>query len=53
MLDSTFRTWERYGIPGLGTVVLIDPDGNTVEGDESTLQAMLNMAYPSDEPKSQ
>jgi len=52
VLDNTFKTWERYGIPGLGTVVLIDPNGNIVEGDESTLQAVLDMAEPSDEPKS-
>jgi len=44
VLDNTFNTWERYGIPGLGTVVLVDPDGRIVEGDESTLQAILNKA---------
>ena len=42
VLDNTFNTWERYGIPGLGTVVLVDPDGRLVEGDESTLQAILD-----------
>ncbi len=41
LLDSTFKTWERFGLPGLGTVVLIDPDGNLVEGDESTLERIL------------
>ncbi len=44
VLDNTFNTWERYGIPGLGTVVLVDPDGRIVEGDESTLQAILDKA---------
>ena len=44
VLDNTFSTWERYGIPGLGTVVLIDPDGRIVEGDESTLQTILDKA---------
>jgi len=44
VLDNTFNTWERYGIPGLGTVILIDPDGKIVEGDESTLQAILDKA---------
>ena len=44
VLDNTFNTWERYGIPGLGTVVLVDPDGRLVEGDESTLQAILDKA---------
>ena len=42
VLDNTFQTWERYGIPGLGTVVLVAPDGRIVEGDESTLQAILD-----------
>jgi thiol-disulfide isomerase/thioredoxin len=44
VLDNTFNTWERYGIPGLGTVVLVDPDGRIVEGDESTLQGILDKA---------
>ena len=42
LLDPTFRTWERYGLSGLGTVVLIDPDGNLVPGDEETLAKKLN-----------
>ena len=42
ILDNMFRTWERYGIPGLGTVVLVDPHGNLVEGDASTLHRMLD-----------
>jgi thiol-disulfide isomerase/thioredoxin len=46
VLDNTFNTWERYGIPGLGTAVLVDPDGRIVEGDESTLQAILDKAEP-------
>jgi thiol-disulfide isomerase/thioredoxin len=44
VLDNTFHTWERYGIPGLGTIVLVDPDGRIVEGDESTLQKILDRA---------
>ena len=47
VLDNTFTTWERYGIPGLGTVVLIDPEGRLVEGDETTLQAILDQAEQS------
>ena len=46
VLDNTFKTWERYGIPGFPTVVLIDPDGRIVEGDESTLQLILDKAEP-------
>lgn len=41
LLDPTFKTWERYGLPGLGTVVLIDPEGNLVEGDETALAEKL------------
>jgi hypothetical protein len=42
--NNTFKTWERYGIEGLGTIVLINPDGRIVEGDESTLQEILDKA---------
>lgn len=42
VLDNTFNTWERYGIPGLGTVVLVDPEGRIVKGDDSTLQVILD-----------
>lgn len=35
LLDNTFQTWERFGLPGLGTVLLIDPEGNLVKGDEA------------------
>ena len=52
VLDNTFKTWERYGIAGLGTVVLVDPDGRLVDGDESTLQALLDKAEQRDPPKS-
>jgi thiol-disulfide isomerase/thioredoxin len=41
LLDPTFKTWERYGLPGLGTVVLIDPDGKLVKGDETDLARKL------------
>ena len=41
LLDPTFKTWERYGLPGLGTVILIDPDGKLVEGDEAKLAEIL------------
>ena len=35
LLDPTFTTWERYGLPGLGTRILVDPQGNLVKGDET------------------
>ena len=41
LLDSTFQTWERYGLPGVGVVLLIDPQGNLVKGDETVLAEKL------------
>jgi hypothetical protein len=41
LLDPTFQTWERYGLPGLGTLLLIDPEGNLVKGDETVLAEKL------------
>ena len=41
LLDSTFETWENFGLPGLGTMLLIDPQGNLVEGDDATLAEKL------------
>lgn len=41
LLDSTFQTWERFGLPGMGTVILIDPNGKLVEGDETVLAEKL------------
>ena len=48
VLDNSFTTYERYGVPGFGTVVLVDPDGRIAQGDASTLQAILDKAEPSD-----
>jgi hypothetical protein len=41
MGDASFKRWETYGIDGLGTTILIDPDGRRVEGDEKTLAEIL------------
>ena len=41
LLDNTFRTAESFGIEGYNTKLLIDPDGNLVEGDERTLVEKL------------
>jgi thiol-disulfide isomerase/thioredoxin len=41
LLDPTFKTWERFGLPGLGTVILIDPEGKLVKGDEDVLAQKL------------
>ena len=41
LLDPTFKTWETFGIDGLGTTILIDPEGNMAKGDETTLAEKL------------
>jgi hypothetical protein len=41
LLDPTFKTWERFGLPGLGTVILIDPEGKLMKGDEDVLAEKL------------
>ncbi len=41
ILDSTFKTWASFGLKGFPTIVLIDPEGNLVEGDETTLAKKL------------
>ena len=41
LLDPTFTTWERFGLPGMGTVILIDPEGRLVKGDETVLAEKL------------
>jgi hypothetical protein len=46
LLDNSFQTWESYGLRGLGEVLLIDPDGNLVRGDETTLAERLEGREP-------
>ncbi len=41
LLDPTFKTWERFGLPGLGTVILVDPEGKLTKGDEDVLAEKL------------
>ena len=41
LLDSTFQTWERFGLLGMGEVLLINPEGKLVEGDASVLAEKL------------
>ena len=41
LFDPTFKTWETFGIDGLGTTILIDRNGNLIEGDEKTLAEKL------------
>ncbi|MEM9646472.1 MAG: TlpA disulfide reductase family protein [Planctomycetota bacterium] len=48
VLDNTFTTWERYGIPGLGTSVLIDPQGNLVKGGTKELEKVLQSEDPTE-----
>ncbi len=44
LLDNTFQTYERFGLEGSGVsiVLLIDPEGNLVEGDLKTLAGKLH-----------
>jgi thiol-disulfide isomerase/thioredoxin len=42
VLDSSFETLENFGLQGLGTVLLIDPEGNLVRGDETVLAEKFN-----------
>lgn len=41
LLDPTFKTWERYGLPAWGILILIDPQGRMVKGDEAVLAEHL------------
>ncbi len=41
LLDNTFKTWERFGLPGLPKVLLIDPAGKLIQGDTQTLAEKL------------
>ena len=41
LLDTTFLTWERFGLPGLGSAMLINPEGKVVAGDLATLDQIL------------
>jgi hypothetical protein len=41
LLGSSFKTWESYGLPEMGDVLLIDPDGKLVKGDEAVLAEKL------------
>ncbi len=44
LLDSTFQTYERFGLEGSGVsnLLLIDPEGKLVEGDLKTLAGQLD-----------
>ncbi len=46
-LDDTFQTYERFGLEGEGVPVylLIDPEGNLVEGDLKTLAEKLERPW--------
>jgi thiol-disulfide isomerase/thioredoxin len=41
LLDPTFQTWERFGLLGMGDVLLFDPEGRLVKGDETVLAEEL------------
>ncbi len=42
LLDPTLTTWQRFGLSGMGQVVLVNPEGLIVEGDLKTLAEKLN-----------
>lgn len=42
ILDSSFKTWENFGLQGFGQTVLIDPSGRIVDGGIAKLDAILN-----------
>jgi thiol-disulfide isomerase/thioredoxin len=44
LLDPTFQTWERLGLLGMGDVLLFDPEGRLVQGDETVLAEKLRQA---------
>jgi thiol-disulfide isomerase/thioredoxin len=44
LLDPTFQTWERFGLSGMGDVLLFDPEGRLVKGDETALAEELRQA---------
>jgi len=41
LLDPSFTTWERFGLPAFGIPILIDPQGNLAKGDETVLAEKL------------
>ena len=42
LLDPTFTTMRRYGLRAYGTLLLIDPEGKLVKGDDNTLARILS-----------
>jgi thiol-disulfide isomerase/thioredoxin len=42
LLDNTFATWESFGLAGMGTTLLIDPEGNLVDGGLDLLKQKLS-----------
>lgn len=46
LLDTSFQTSESFGVRGAGITVLIDPNGNIVEGNLDTLTQALDSQIP-------
>ncbi len=44
LLDPTSETWMRFGLLGMGDVLLFDPEGRLVKGDETVLAEKLRQA---------
>ncbi|CAN5898082.1 hypothetical protein BH23PLA1_BH23PLA1_40380 [soil metagenome] len=41
LLDPSYKTWANYSLEGFPTILLIDPEGNLVEGDLATLSQKI------------
>jgi thiol-disulfide isomerase/thioredoxin len=50
LLDPSFETWQRYGLEGMGQVMLIDPEGRLIKGDETVLAEKLSSPPPTGKP---
>ncbi len=42
LFDNSFEATKQYGLRGVGHLLLINPEGKLIEGDEKTLAKMLN-----------
>lgn len=50
LLDNTYTSMERFGVDLFGIMLLVDPTGRLVKGDEMTLDARLNDSEPNKTP---
>lgn len=48
LLDNTIKTQENFGLEAVGTLLVVDPTGRVVPGDENTLAEKLKETSPAD-----